>query len=229
MFLCQVLLRDTHHFVALLHEIQALASEAGQTESEEAAQRVIEHVDRIAAWGGARQRAWSDYYQCVHRYLRDVVRLDPDRALSQRLRDQVASWPSTPFHLLVAAAPSIRLLRPLESRVERPAVMRSRTDREGSPDPVDPEDAGLNIETLVESALAAGARSLDGKGIESDGPSSTKQRLTIQKAFEDYWQVGGFPSVNGLDQWQRIEAHQANWKAIVGSLIGHHNISHPGR
>jgi predicted AAA+ superfamily ATPase len=37
---------------------------------------------------------------------------------------------------------------------------------------------------------------LDGKGIESDGPQSTKQRLTIQKAFEDYWQVGGFPCVN---------------------------------
>ena len=118
MFPCQVLLRDTHHFVALLQEIQALASEAEQAESEEAVQRVIEHVDRIAAWGGARQRAWSEYYQYVHRYLRDVVRLDPDRALSQRLRERVASWPSTPFHLLVAAAPSIRLLRPLESRVD---------------------------------------------------------------------------------------------------------------
>jgi hypothetical protein len=34
---------------------------------------------------------------------------------------------------------------------------------------------------------------LDGKGIESDGPLSPKQRLTIQKAFEDYWRVGGVP------------------------------------
>ena len=156
----EVLLRDTHHFVALLQEIQALASDAEQAESEAAVQRVIEHVDRIGAWGGARQRAWSDYYQYVHRYLRDVVRLDSDRALSQRLRDQVASWPSTPFHLLVAAASSIRLLRPLESRVERPAVTRPRTDREASPNLVDPEDADLDIETLVEGALATGARSL---------------------------------------------------------------------
>jgi predicted AAA+ superfamily ATPase len=38
---------------------------------------------------------------------------------------------------------------------------------------------------------------LDGKGIESDGTLSTKQRLTLQKAFEDYWRVGGFPGVNG--------------------------------
>ncbi|MBN2885457.1 MAG: condensin subunit MukF [Chromatiaceae bacterium] len=156
----EILLRDTHHFVTLLQEIQTLACDAEQTGSEETVQRVIEHVDRIAVWGGARQRAWSDYYQYVHRYLRDVVRLDPDRALSQRLRDQVASWPSVPFHLSVAAAPSIRLLRPLESRVEHPAVMRPRTDREGSPDPVDPEDTVLNIETLVQGALAAGAQSL---------------------------------------------------------------------
>jgi chromosome partition protein MukF len=155
-----VLLRDSHHFVALLQEIQALALEAEQAESEEVAQRVIEHVDRIVVWGGARQRAWSDYYQYVHRYLRDVVRLDPDRALSQRLRDLVASWPSTPFHLFVAAAPSIRLLRPLEPRLERPAVMRPRADRERSPDLVDSEDASLAIEALVEDALAAGARSL---------------------------------------------------------------------
>jgi len=68
---------------------------------------------------------------------------------------------------------------------------------------------------------------LDGKGIESDGPLSTKQRLTIQKAFDDYWQVGGFPGVNRLDQRQRIEAHQANWSTILASIIDHHNISHP--
>ncbi|MCK9254091.1 MAG: ATP-binding protein [Clostridiales bacterium] len=68
---------------------------------------------------------------------------------------------------------------------------------------------------------------LDSKGIESDGPHSTKQRLTIQKAFEDYWQIGGFPGVNRHDQWQRIEAHQANWNTILASIIGHYNISHP--
>ena len=87
----EILLRDTNHFVALLQEIQALASESGNTDCEETAQRVIEQIDRIGAWGAARQRAWSEYYQYVHRYLRDVVRLNPDRALSQRLLDQLAA------------------------------------------------------------------------------------------------------------------------------------------
>jgi predicted AAA+ superfamily ATPase len=68
---------------------------------------------------------------------------------------------------------------------------------------------------------------LDGKGIESDGPLSNMQRLTIQKAFEDFWQVGGFPGVNRLDQQHRIGTHQANWNTNLASIIMHHNISHP--
>lgn len=68
---------------------------------------------------------------------------------------------------------------------------------------------------------------LNGKGIESDGPLSIKQRLTIQKAFEGYWQIGGFPGVNQLGQQQRIAAHQTYWNTILASIIGHHNISHP--
>lgn len=68
---------------------------------------------------------------------------------------------------------------------------------------------------------------LDGKGIESDGPLPTKQRLTLQKASEDYWRVGGFLGVNRLDPHQRIEAHQANWDTILASIIGHYNISRP--
>ncbi|MBX9590844.1 MAG: hypothetical protein K2X43_16160 [Hyphomonadaceae bacterium] len=156
----EVLLRDAHHFVALLQEIQTLATSASETEAEETIQRVIEHVDRIAAWGAARQRAWSEYYQYVHRYLRDVVRLDPDRALSQRLRDQLAAWPSRHFHLLIARAPSIRLLRQIESRVERPAVARIRIDRDIEPVWVDTENMLAEIETAVAKAIHDGARTL---------------------------------------------------------------------
>lgn len=46
----EVLLRDTHHFVALLQEVQALGATVANTDVEETVQRVIEYVDRIAAW-----------------------------------------------------------------------------------------------------------------------------------------------------------------------------------
>jgi chromosome partition protein MukF len=98
----------------------------------------------------------------VHRYLRDVVRLDPDRALSQRLRDQLAAWPSRRFHLLVAHAGSIRLLRQIEARVERPPVARPRTDRENDPEWVDAENVLAGIDAAVAKALDDGACSLAG-------------------------------------------------------------------
>lgn len=156
----EILLSDTHHFVALLQEIQALATAAENSDAEATVQRVIEHVDRIAAWGNARQHAWSDYYQHVHRFLRDVVRLDPDRALSQRLRDQTATWSERPFYLVVAHAPSIRLLRALEGRVERPPVARPHVEREADPEWVDPENLHADIDVLVMQLLDKGVETL---------------------------------------------------------------------
>ena len=88
-----VLLRDAHQLSALLQEIQDLAAEHPDAAATvEAAQRVIDQVDRIALCGEARQHAWSEHYRYVHAYVRDVVRLDPDRALTQGLRDQLAAW-----------------------------------------------------------------------------------------------------------------------------------------
>lgn len=151
----EVLMRDTHQFVALLQEIHDFAEAADMIEAQEAAQRVIEQVDRIAVWGEARQRAWSEYYQYVHRYLRDVVRLDPDRALSQRLRDQLSGWTTHPFHLVIGRASSIRLLRDVSPRIERPAVTRTRTDRDQPP--VETPEDDVDLEALVRSALDSGA------------------------------------------------------------------------
>lgn len=69
---------------------------------------------------------------------------------------------------------------------------------------------------------------LDYKGIESEGPLSTKKRLTIQKAFEEYWEIGGFPEVAGLDRMLRIKTHQEYWGAMLfRDLVERHDISHP--
>lgn len=156
----EILLRDAHHFVALLQDIQALATAAGHDDVVGAVQRVIEHVDRIAAWGTVRQRAWSEYYQHVHRYLRDVVRLDPSRAISQRLRDRLATWIAKPHFTVVAAAPSIRLLRPAEGRVERPPVVREKEDRERPLELVEAGDIDARLEAHVRSLIAGGASDL---------------------------------------------------------------------
>ncbi len=69
---------------------------------------------------------------------------------------------------------------------------------------------------------------LDYKGVESDGALSTKKRLLVQKAFEEYWETGGFPEVAGLNRRLRIKTHQEYFHALLfRDLIERHDVSHP--
>jgi hypothetical protein len=69
---------------------------------------------------------------------------------------------------------------------------------------------------------------LDYKGIESDGALSTNKRLTIQRAFDEYWQTGGFPEVVGLESHLRVKTHQEYFHAILfRDLVERHDVSHP--
>ena len=66
------------------------------------------------------------------------------------------------------------------------------------------------------------------KGIECAGPMSTKKRLLVQKAFEEYRETGGFPEVAGLDRHLRIRIHQEYFHAILfRDLVERHDVSHP--
>ncbi len=204
----EILLRDASHLIALLQEIQTLALAAGADDAEEAVQRVIEHVDRIAAWGRARQRAWSAYYQLVHRYVRDVVRLDPNRALSQRLRDQLAGWTRQPFHLVTAGAPSITRLRPLEARIERPPVERPRAERDASPAWVEPENLPADLDAFVRAALAAGAATL------SDVSADVLPRLPLGMAY-----AGAGRVADAVARHVRVRsARERPWAPVLAQL-----------
>jgi len=151
-----VLLRDAAVLLGLLQDIEDLAIAAGEPAAEAAAHRLMDQVDRISAWGSARQRAWSEYFQYVHRYLRDVVRLDPTRALLQRLRDQLAGA-GPRFTLAHAGAPPIRILRTVAALPDRPPVVRPRAPREREPEADAGEDPQVVLDGKVAAALAGGA------------------------------------------------------------------------
>jgi len=69
---------------------------------------------------------------------------------------------------------------------------------------------------------------LDYKGIEIEGAMSTKKRLHVQKAFEEYWETGGFPEVAGLNRNLRIKTHQEYFHTILfRDLVERHDVSHP--
>jgi chromosome partition protein MukF len=157
----EILLRDAHELSSLLQDIQEITVNAQAEGAEAAVERVMEQVDRIRAWGAARQRAWSEYYQYVHRYLCDVVRLDPSRALIQRLREQLSQHTSRPFALSVAAAAPPRLLREIEPfKDDKPKVSRPRAERERAPSDNDAVDQHAIVEELVQGALSRGSAGL---------------------------------------------------------------------
>src|SRR6187402_1380273 len=157
----EILLRDAHELSSVLQDIQEITVSAQAEGAEAAVERVMEQVDRIRAWGAARQRAWSEYYQYVHRYLCDVVRLDPSRALIQRLREQLSQHTSRPFALAVAAAASPRLLREIEPfKDDKPKVSRPRAERERPPSDNDAIDQHALVEELVQGALSRGSAGL---------------------------------------------------------------------
>ena len=155
----EVLLHDSSLLLALLHDIEDLAVAAGEGEAEAAAHRLVDQVDRIAAWGSARQRAWSEYFQYVHRYLRDVVRLDPTRALTQRLREQLAGS-GRRFALAYAGAPPLRILRQTPVVRDRPPVVRPHAARDKEPVADAGEDPQAVLDAKVQRALDGGAAAL---------------------------------------------------------------------
>jgi chromosome partition protein MukF len=173
----QVLLHDTHEIQALLQDLQDLAVSGSSTEAELAARNTMDQIDRIAAWGAARQRAWSEYYQYVHRYLRDVVRLDPSRMLVHRLREQLAGRAGRPFALAVAAAPSIRLLRELLPVGERPPVRRPRKERDAEPTATAGADQQAELDARVQRVLSDGARALGEVTARITGEAAPDERF----------------------------------------------------
>ncbi|NLN91696.1 MAG: ATP-binding protein [Candidatus Hydrogenedens sp.] len=69
---------------------------------------------------------------------------------------------------------------------------------------------------------------LDSKGMASEGPLSSRKQLLVQKAFEEYWQRGGFPEVLGLGEDLRIKIHQEYLNAVLfHDLVERHDIAHP--
>lgn len=156
----ELLLRYTHQIETLLDDILELATSAEARTAEAVVQRVMGQIDRVAAWGAARQEAWSEYYDYVHRYLRDVVRLDPARALTQRLREQLSGHAASPFSLTVAQAPPLCLLRSVVPPAPPAPVRRPRTERTAKVEEVASENPMDALARRVRDALAGGASDL---------------------------------------------------------------------
>lgn len=207
--LSEILLRDTSLLLSLLHDLEELAAAAGAEPALAAIARAMEQIDRIAAWGGSRQRAWSEYFQYVHRYLRDVVRLDPTRALTQRLRDQLAGAAERPYVLTLAGAAPIRLLRTVAPVVEKPPVTRPKAPRDREPSEDTGEDPEAVLEARVRSALEGGADCL----------ATVTEQVTAQAPEPERFAMAGKVAHTAAALARARAARERPWVAIRHEMI----------
>jgi chromosome partition protein MukF len=157
----EVLLGHTHGLSALLQDLLTLAVQSGFSECETAVAKVIEQVDRMSSWSMLRQRAFTEYYEYVQRYLRDIVRLDPSRALTQRLRKLLSDPATRNFSLSVAAAPKLGVLREVRAPVAPPPVRRKKKREESLPETqASAPDPDQLLEERLRALLDAGESDL---------------------------------------------------------------------
>jgi len=72
------------------------------------------------------------------------------------------------------------------------------------------------------------AEFLDARGLAHEGAVLTKQRLLIQKAFDEFWTTGGFPEVIDESPLVRVRTHQEYFHAILlRDVVERHDAAHP--
>lgn len=206
----QLLLQGSYVLLEILQDIEEAALAAGCREAGDAAHLLIDKIDQIVAWGNSRQSAWSDYFQYLHRFLRDVVRLDPSRALTQRLREQLAGRTGAAFSLAIASAQPIVLLRDVVAPTSQTPVSRPKEKRERAPKEekvvADPQSV---LEAEVSSHLEAGAISL----------SAVTQKMTEEMASNERYLHAGRIAQAVATVGQPKLARERPWTEVAGDLL----------
>lgn len=207
----EVLLEDSTHLRALIQHIEQLAMDAGADEAQHAAEQVMNQLERVEAWGVGRQKAWSEYFQFVQRYLRTVVRMDPSRALSQRLREQIAGWCAAPFSFVTSDAAPLRVMRAQTVVTERPPVQQARTERDVPLEEATAEaPRSVELERLVRDSLDRGIQTLAG----------VLQDVLAQLPEEEHFRAAG-QIAHLVAQTRRVRGHvrERPWVAVHGDLV----------
>lgn len=201
-----VLLQETGELLNLLGELEALATHAVQDDAADAARHAQLQVDGIAAWGRARHEAWSDYFSVVQRFLREHVRLDPQRAVSQRLQRAITAWPDSPWAFAVPDPQPYRFLREIEVHGGSVQVSRPAAERERELELVAPEDERAALAHLVQEWL------------ETRTPSTLSTALRDLLPGQDRFRRAGRIARLLVDHGKVRSERERAWVAVDGEL-----------
>jgi chromosome partition protein MukF len=107
-------------------DILVRARDAGDTDAMLAVNGILKRTNQISEWTHARMEAWSLHYQNAQSFLRNVVRVDPNRQGAERLKNFIRAFDETTPCMAVCREPALRHLNTafLVAPAERPKRQR---------------------------------------------------------------------------------------------------------
>lgn len=131
-----------------LNEIYEQAESHEQFRVLESIDTIYHRLDQLDQWGKERVSSWSQYYRRVNDFLQSIVRFDPNRELSQNLKEQIRLFSDTPWYLKVIDPEVYRTIRELTLPSPKRRVVRTITDHQ----PVEEtdDDGNLILDLMIE-------------------------------------------------------------------------------
>lgn len=97
----RILGEEVDQAMVLLEELTEVAQIDDAEDALNEILRVRQQMERLALWGEQRFSEWTTYNLSVHNFIRDVVRMDPDRAVRNRLTQAIRDYSGIPWKLVI--------------------------------------------------------------------------------------------------------------------------------
>ncbi len=212
--LTQVLMRDCARLQEVVDQIAQTASALDREDVGAAAADVGDKLHRVEGWGQSRLDTWTEYHEHVHRHIRMVVSLDPNRALSHGLRELMRHGPR--WSLAACKPERWRGLREVVHRRPPVRVRRELRQREELPEEEAAPVEG-RVEQAVRTALAQGPTTYLAlaRDLLPDTPPSARHRMLGELARQLSLQgIVEHPRDRSWHPLDAVEVH--DWRVAPG-------------
>ncbi len=145
-----------------LNEIYEQADSQGQRDVLDTIDGIYHRLDQLELWGKERVSSWSQYYRRVNDFLQSIVRFDPNREYSQKLKEGILEFPKDPWFVTVIDPQFYKTMREISFTPKKQRVARILIDHEHDDLGAD-DDGNLVLDLMIQQLKKhlAEAHSLD--------------------------------------------------------------------
>lgn len=179
-----LLSQETDNLLSIIEDISELAQIARKHEELEAAESVQNQLEAVREWANVSLEDWSKYYINVHNFIRVMVRTDPNREASHRLREAISSHNDLPWIFKVTQPESCWQLREGEFKKLEPAIEITGNVARAEISLSQPVDT-----SVMDAVICRVERELNENGISSIQPILLD--IADKVSFPDLYQISG--------------------------------------